>query len=170
MTLDPLLAAPAVIQIHAAAALLAIPLGLGAWLRRPRDGWHRALGYAWVVAMMLAALSAAFIFTIHLIGPFSPIHALVPVVLYALWRGVRFARAGRIGAHRATMTALYVQALGIAGLFTLLPGRIMGRVLFPEAPWAGFAAAALLLVAGLALWTVRMRRPVSEGATPPRGA
>jgi uncharacterized membrane protein len=43
---------------------------------------------------------------------------------------VFLARRGRIGAHRWSMIGLYLGALLITGAFTLLPGRIMGRVVF----------------------------------------
>lgn len=40
------------------------------------------------------------------------------------------ARRGRIGSHRRAMLSLFFGALVIAGGFTLLPTRIMGRVVF----------------------------------------
>ena len=43
---------------------------------------------------------------------------------------VVYARRGRIAAHRSSMTWLFVAALLVAGAFTLLPHRIMGRVVF----------------------------------------
>jgi uncharacterized membrane protein len=43
---------------------------------------------------------------------------------------VFLARRGRIGAHRRSMIGLYLGALLVTGAFTLLPGRIMGRVVF----------------------------------------
>lgn len=170
MTLSPLLHADAVIQIHVGAALAAILFGAGAWARRSRDRLHRLLGYAWVVAMAVTAVSAAFIFTLHIVGPFSPIHLLIPVVLAALWRGVAHARGGRIDAHRRVMTAVYVQALGIAGLFTLLPDRILGRVLFPQAPWTGFALSAMVISGAIlahGLTRRRASRPVPDSPARP---
>jgi uncharacterized membrane protein len=165
MTLAPILAAPPVVQAHTIAALAALLLGLVNWLRPARDRWHRLLGWAWVAAMAVTALTAAFIFTLHVVGPFSPIHLLIPVVLFSLWRGVAHARAGRIAAHRRWMTGLYVQALGIAGLFTLLPGRIMNAVLFPAAPWTGFALSALAFSA-LLLWLLRRERRRARADAP----
>jgi uncharacterized membrane protein len=157
MTLAPLLEAAPVVQVHTVTALLAIGLGIAAWMRRTRDALHRALGWAWVVAMAVAAVSAAFIFQLRVIGPFSPIHLLIPPVLVALWRGVAHARAGRIAAHRRAMTALYVQALGIAGLFTLWPGRTMSRAIFSEAPWTGFLLSAAAFAAFVG-WRIRRDR------------
>lgn len=162
MTLDPLFHADPVVRVHAVAALLAVVLGIAAWTRGSRDALHRAFGWAWVVAMVATAVSAAFIFELRLVGPFSPIHLLIPLVLVTLWRGVAHARAGRIAAHRREMTALYLQALGIAGVFTLWPGRTMSRVLFPEVPWTGLLASAALLAAFL-VWRVRRDRTRDRG-------
>lgn len=150
MTLDPFLHAPFIIQLHTLCAILALGVGPFALFRRRRDRLHRWLGRVWVAAMVLTALTAGFIFTIRLIGPFSPIHVLVPLTLAGLWHGVSLARQGRIVEHGRQMRQLYFGAIGIAGLFTLLPGRLMSRILAPEAPWLGFALAALLL--GWGVW------------------
>jgi uncharacterized membrane protein len=40
------------------------------------------------------------------------------------------ARRHRVDRHRNAMTAIFVGALVIAGLFTLMPGRIMHAVVF----------------------------------------
>ena len=42
--------------------------------------------------------------------------------------GVVHARRHRVKQHRATMIGLFVGALIVAGIFTLLPGRIMHDV------------------------------------------
>jgi uncharacterized membrane protein len=44
--------------------------------------------------------------------------------------GIYYARRHNVSGHRKTMLGLFFGALVIAGTFTLLPGRIMGRVLF----------------------------------------
>jgi uncharacterized membrane protein len=40
------------------------------------------------------------------------------------------ARRHQVDRHRSAMTKIFVGALVIAGLFTLLPGRIMHAVVF----------------------------------------
>jgi len=40
------------------------------------------------------------------------------------------ARRHRVDAHRKAMTMMFTGALVIAGLFTLLPGRVMHAVVF----------------------------------------
>ncbi|NJM83345.1 MAG: DUF2306 domain-containing protein [Tabrizicola sp.] len=151
MSLDPLLAAPAIIQAHVVLALLAVLLGPAALLRRSRDIWHRQLGRAWVAAMAGTALTSFFITENRTLGPFSLIHVLSILTLVGLWEGVAQARAGRIAEHRRTMLTVFSGAVGVAGLFTLLPGRRMSDALFSAAPWFGFAGMAILVATGLVL-------------------
>jgi uncharacterized membrane protein len=170
MTLTPFLDAPLMIQLHVVAALGAITLGPLAMLRRSRDRWHKVLGRAWVGAMATVALSSFLINEGQMFGPFSVIHLLSVLTLWGLWQAVAAARAGRIAEHRAGMLALYVWALGVAGLFTLLPGRRMNLMLFPEAPLAGFlGAAAAFVLAGAVLWGMPGLRKRSTGGGTERG-
>lgn len=159
MTLTPILTAPIVIQLHVLAALCAMVLGPLAMLRQSRDIWHKRLGRAWVAAMLVTALSSFLIHEGRLLGPFSPIHLLSGLTLWGLWQIVADARAGRIAAHRTGAISLYVWALGVAGLFTLLPGRRMNEALFSAAPWTGFATTA----AGLILVAIIVSRAAARG-------
>ena len=153
MTLYPLLHSAPLIQIHTVAALLAFVLGPVVILRRRRDRLHRLMGYVWVTAMVVTALTALGIFEIRLIGPFSPIHALSLLVAVNLWRGVRAIRAGRVVEHGRMMAQLYIWSMGVAGLFTLLPGRRMHLVLLDGTGWIGFGVAACLFALGaVVLW------------------
>ena len=140
------------IQLHVAAAVLAIVLGPIALARRSRDRWHKRAGYAWVLCMTALAASGLFIHSIRMVGPFSPIHLLSLLTLWQLWLGVREARDGKIAAHRYRMQAMYVLALMLTGAFTLSPGRLMSRVLFPETPVAGFVVVLALVGLGCAWW------------------
>ncbi|WP_375551750.1 DUF2306 domain-containing protein [Rhodophyticola porphyridii] len=139
MTLDPILNAPTEVQVHVLAVIAAVALGPFAIYRRRRDLVHRILGYLWVSAMAVVAGSGLFIESAlwAMLGPFGPIHLLSLWVLYTLWRGVEAARRRDVATHRVTMRGLYWQSMGIAGLFTLLPGRRINRVVFPETPEAG---------------------------------
>jgi uncharacterized membrane protein len=44
----------------------------------------------------------------------------------AVWKAHRH----QVGTHRQIMTYMFLGALVIAGLFTLMPGRIMNAVMF----------------------------------------
>jgi uncharacterized membrane protein len=60
---------------------------------------------------------------------YSWIHGLSVFTLVSLMTGVLAARTHRVKAHRINMIALYFGALVVTGLFTLLPGRLIGRAL-----------------------------------------
>ena len=130
MNLAPLLAAPAVIQIHAFAALGAFALG-ALQLAAPKGTIpHRTIGWVWAGLMLAVVVSSFFIHTIRLWGPFSPIHLLSILTLALLPLAVWRARQHDVRKHRRAMLGLFVGALVIAGVFTFLPGRIMHAVLF----------------------------------------
>ena len=130
MNLAPLLAAPAVIQIHAFAALSAFALG-AVHLAAPKGTIpHRAVGWLWAGLMLVLVLSSFFIHTIRLWGPFSPIHLLSIFTLAMLPLAVWRARQHDVRKHRRAMVSLFLGALVIAGVFTFLPGRIMHAVVF----------------------------------------
>src|SRR5712691_4005624 len=130
MTLAPLLAAPAVIQLHAFAALGAFTLG-AVQLAAPKGTIpHRLFGWLWASLMLAVVVSSFFIHTIRLWGPWSPIHLLSLFTLAMLPLAVWRARQHDVPRHQRAMTGLFVGALVIAGVFTLLPGRIMHAVVF----------------------------------------
>ncbi|MFW2542531.1 DUF2306 domain-containing protein [Primorskyibacter sp. 2E107] len=152
MTFDPILTAPLVIQIHAAAATLSLVLGPVALLRKRRDRVHRLTGYTWVMAMALTALSSFGIHGFGIIGPLSPLHLLAVLVLFSLWQGMRYILAGNVAGHRATMQGLYWRGVVVAGLFNFLPGRTVSRMVLPDAQEAGYWVIAFGLLVLLAQW------------------
>jgi uncharacterized membrane protein len=130
MTLTPLLEATPAIQIHAFAAMTAFALGL-LQLAAPKGTLpHRTLGWIWVTLMLVVSVSAFFVHQIRLWGEWSPIHLLAIFTLIMLPIGVLAAHRHNVDRHRYTMMGLFVVALVIAGLFTLVPGRIMHAVVF----------------------------------------
>src|SRR5262249_17232155 len=70
------------------------------------------------------------IHTIKLWGPFSPIHLLSIFTLIMVPLGVWRAHHHQVKAHRSIMIGVFSGALVVAGLLTLLPGRIMHMVVF----------------------------------------
>ena len=125
-----------VIAIHMTAAILAVVTGpIALWARKgalQRPKLHRAFGYAWVTLMIVAATSAIFIRSGELpnINGFSPIHIFIPVVFVLLVRAFWVLAKGNVVAHRAVMTRLYWGACVGAGVFALVPSRIVGHFLF----------------------------------------
>ncbi len=130
MSLTPLVA------IHLTSALSALAIGpVALWARlgpRQHPVTHRAFGYAWVTLMILTTVSAFFL-RAH-VGPrwagFSPIHLFIPFVLLNLAAAFYALYRGRIEAHRRHMQYTYLGAGVVAGLFTLLPGRLLGEWLW----------------------------------------
>jgi uncharacterized membrane protein len=130
MSLAPLLDAAPQIPLHAFAAMAAFVLGV-VQLAAPKGTLpHRALGWIWVALMMGVALSSFWIHQIRLVGPWSPIHLLSIFVLVVVPLGVWRAHRHQVADHRRIMILIFSGALVIAGLFTLLPGRIMHAVAF----------------------------------------
>ena len=125
-----------VIAIHIAAAVGATVTGpVALWARKgakQRPKLHRAFGYAWVTLMVVTAISALFILDTKMfnIGGYTPIHILVPVTLFGLFGAFWYLARGDIAKHRSIMQRLYVAACVVAGLFTLLPGRLIGHALW----------------------------------------
>lgn len=128
--LNHLWAEPFPIAPHAIMALAALCLGLLQMYRSKGTASHRFIGYIWVALMTGVAVSALFIHTLNLWQGFSPIHLLIPITLFGLWRGIQAARAGDIARHKSIMTQLFLLALVVTGGFTLIPGRTMHSVLF----------------------------------------
>lgn len=114
------------ILIHVAAALGALLLGGLTLFLRKGTRLHKMFGRTWVILMMI---TAAVSFGIRSSGSFSPIHILSVITLISVTAALFAAAKGRISAHRRGMTAVYV-SLVIAGVFTLLPGRRLGYLVW----------------------------------------
>jgi uncharacterized membrane protein len=132
MSLVPLLDAAPAIPVHAFAAMTAFMLGV-VQLAAPKGTLpHRTLGWIWVCLMLAVAVSSFWIHEIRLVGPWSPIHLLSIFVLITVPLAVWKAHRHQVTDHRRIMISIFSGALVIAGLFTLLPGRIMHAVVFGQ--------------------------------------
>lgn len=116
-----------VILIHTSAALAALVLGFAVFLRRKGTSGHRRLGRAWALLMLVVIVSS---FAIRGSGSFSWLHGLSVGSLIVLVMAIYHARRGNWRAHRGSMTGLFVGGLIIAGLFTLLPSRLLGELVW----------------------------------------
>ncbi|QQO11628.1 DUF2306 domain-containing protein [Bradyrhizobium diazoefficiens] len=130
MSLAPLLEAAPAIPLHAFAAMAAFVLGLVQFAAPKGTLPHRTLGWIWVLLMIAVAASSFWIHGIRVVGPFGPIHLLSIFTLVVLPLAVWRAHTHRIADHRRMMIFIFAGALVVAGLFTLVPGRIMHRVIF----------------------------------------
>ena len=125
--LSLLAAAPLVIQLHIAGAMTAFLIGAVLLAGVKGSGLHKGLGWTWVAAMTLTAISSLFIRTINP-GHFSFIHLISGWTLIALPMAIVAIKRGKVRQHARNMTGMFVGGLLIAGLFTFLPGRLMWRV------------------------------------------
>jgi uncharacterized membrane protein len=116
-----------IILAHTFAALAAVGLGAAMFLARKGTFLHRVAGRSWVVLMLAVAITS---FWIKSSGSFSWIHLLSVAVPLLLAAGVYFAITGNLVRHQRMMVGIYAGALGVAGIFTLLPYRLLGRLVW----------------------------------------
>lgn len=128
MNLKPLLDAAPAIPLHAFAAMTAFALGLVQFAAPKGTLPHRTIGWLWVLLMTAVAVSSFWIHQIRLVGNWSPIHLLSIFTLAVLPIAVWLAHTHRVAGHRRIMISIFTGALVVAGLFTLLPGRILHTV------------------------------------------
>lgn len=118
-----------VVIFHVATALSALLIGTIILFRRKGTGFHKTLGWSWVIAMAATAISSLFITGLN--GNYwSIIHLLSGWTIIALPMGVWAIRNRKVDAHRRTMTRMFVGGLVVAGLLTFIPGRIMFETFF----------------------------------------
>ena len=127
MSLKPLLDSDWTIQLHVAAAMGALVLGIVQLWFAQGDGPHRLRGWIWVALMLVVSVSSFAIHELRVWGPWSPIHLLSIFTLTTLPLAVIHARHHRVARHRRAMISIFV-GLVTAGLFTLVPGRLLYRV------------------------------------------
>jgi uncharacterized membrane protein len=117
-----------IIPTHAASAITSFLLGLVILFLPKGSALHRKLGWTWVVAMGLTAVTSFFIRTDN--GNFSWIHSFTAITAVMLPMGVAMARMHYAKVHARFMTAIFLGGAFTAGLFTFLPGRLMWETFF----------------------------------------
>lgn len=121
-----LLDAPWYVDVHIVLALISVVVGAVVLKRRKGTPAHRLLGRIWVATMLSLTLIS---FAIQKSGQLSPIHILSVITLVSIPLAIYFVRRGWVRAHRFTMGATFA-GLAIAGVFTLLPQRMLGQLIF----------------------------------------
>lgn len=135
--MDKLLQLPSqhpLVALHLVTALLALVVGALLLTGRKGNLGHRVLGWTFVVMLGTATITSAFMRDHGLpnLAGFTPIHLLTVVTAVFLPLGVWRARRGDVAGHRRLMTWLFTGACVLAGLFTLLPGRLLGDLLWQQ--------------------------------------
>lgn len=135
---DPFLDSATVIQIHAANGVIALITGPFALYSRKYSTTHKVIGYVWFTAMLTVAVTAFFIHSFAVIGPFSPLHLFavssILTLAFSFWQ----VRKGNNSAHRDSLRSLYWYGLCLASLANFLPERMVNRTFFPNSPDLGF--------------------------------
>ena len=120
-------AIPVPVLVHLAAAVSALLLGIVMLMRRKGTASHKALGRTWVALMLTVALSSLWIPRfLH----FTWIHSFTLLTLVSIPLAIYRIRTGDVEGHARTMKGLFIGGLVIAGIFTLIPGRMLGNLLW----------------------------------------
>lgn len=130
MNLTPILTASTAIQLHIATIIIALIATAFILTMRKGTRIHRYVGWIWAISMMVTSVITFWIDSFDMFYGFSPIHIFSLVVLFNVPYAIISIRRGNVEAHKRAMLGVAVGALGVAGLFTLMPGRIMWEVLF----------------------------------------
>jgi uncharacterized membrane protein len=118
---------PWALVLHLATVIPALPLGAWMLWARKGDTRHKMLGRVWGVMMIVTAITSFWIR--DLTGSIGPIHIFSAVTLVSIPLGVYRIRTGNVVAHRRAMTYTYMGLCG-AGLYALVPGRLLGTLIF----------------------------------------
>lgn len=149
--------------IHLAFVFVAVFIGAVVLWRRKGDARHRFLGRVWIGLMAVAAVSSFWIVEIN-DGSFSPIHILSCWTLFSLSAGVAAIRLkahlpNAVRWHRGFLQSLYATGILIAGGFTFLPHRLLGRMTFGELyPWVNFVFIGVTALIGILLLVRAFKR------------
>ncbi len=124
-----LIETPLSVQAHVVGVVTAIVFGVIIVLLPKGTGLHRILGWVWVLAMALVAVTS--IVMIFDFGDgISPLHAFTAITVVSLTGGLMGIRRGNVRAHAGHMIGLLFGGLVIAGVFAFIPGRTMWQVFF----------------------------------------
>jgi len=129
MSLEPFVPAaiPLPVLIHLSAAICALALGIVMLVRRKGTLSHKFWGRIWAGLMLTVAISSLWI---PRFLQFTWIHLFTLLTLVMLPLAIYKIRRGNVKGHAASMKGLFIGGLVFAGIFTLVPGRILGNLLW----------------------------------------
>ena len=137
MSLEPLLSASWVIQVHAFGAMAAFVLGVIQFAAPKGTLPHKTIGALWIVLLSAIAVSSIFIRPsvypgLPFLKWFSWIHIFTLLTFYGIAQGVFLLLHGgqALKYHSRPFTGVFIGGLVIAGVLAFLPGRIMHQVVF----------------------------------------
>ena len=112
------------VAIHLAAVAPALLLGVFQLATRKGTQLHKILGWLWVLAMAVVAVSSFWIVGLNKSGGLSVIHLLSVWTLISLACAIWFIRRGNVRAHQGFMVGTFLGLAG-AGVGALAPGRTL---------------------------------------------
>lgn len=118
---------PWALFIHVSTVIPALLLGGPVLLMKKGTALHKLLGRTWAVLMVTTAISSFWLQ--GLIGTIGPIHIFSVVTLISIPRAVWAIRKGDVVTHQRAMVGPYI-GLIVAGLFSFVPGRLMGNLAY----------------------------------------
>ncbi|MEB2320069.1 MAG: DUF2306 domain-containing protein [Pseudomonadota bacterium] len=122
---------------HVLAACMAVVLGAWQLLAAKRGLRHRGVGYLWMVAMTVTALSSFGLRSdigLAWLGGFSWIHGLSLFTLLSLVLAVRYAIRRDFANHRRWVLGAYMGLAGAGVAAVAAPERLMNTLLFVDLP------------------------------------
>lgn len=118
------------LSIHVAAALWALMAGGGQLLAPKGTRLHKIVGWSWMIAMVLVAISSFWLKGLmDVVWGYSPIHLLSIWILICVAVSIYSARTHNIKRHKAFAKGAFYGVLG-AGIGALAPGRLIHQWLF----------------------------------------
>jgi uncharacterized membrane protein len=115
------------VMIHLLTVIPALPLGAYVIFSKKGDATHRLLGKIWAMLMLVTSIDSFWIREVT--GHLGPIHIFSVVTLISLPMGIYAIRKGNVEGHRRAMRGTFI-GLCAAGLFAMMPGRMLGNLIF----------------------------------------
>ena len=115
--------------IHLSAVVPAVVIGVVQLSAKKGTRPHKALGWIWVAAMLVATLSSFWIMELRKGAGLSAIHLLSAWVLIAMTVAIWSIRRGNVRMHQRFMVGTLLGLAG-AGIGALMPGRFLALLFF----------------------------------------
>ena len=115
--------------IHLAAIVPAVAIGVAQLFMTKGTRLHKAMGWIWVSAMLVAVISSFWIMEIRKGAGWSVVHLLSAWTLISLGLAIWYIRRGNVRAHKGYMIGTMMGLAG-AGLGALAPGRFLAKLVF----------------------------------------
>jgi len=113
--------------VHLAAVMPAVVIGVAQLASTKGTLRHRILGWIWVLAMTVVAVSSLWIMELRKGAGYSVIHLLSAWVLFCLISAIWSIRRGNVRMHKRFMVGTLMGLAG-AGVGALMPGRFLAQL------------------------------------------